>query len=142
MKKKMMCVAALLLCLTLAACGSTKAPETTAAPVETTAAPTEPETTVEKIIGTWVCLEDQRIVINGATAAGARVVINEDKTGEMRQGDQSAPFTWEYDEATRTIILYNALDETETETFVYLEVIDAISNDWNGLFARENAQNN
>ena len=46
------------------------------------------------------------------------------------------PFTWEYDEATRTIILYNAQDKTQTETFTYLEVIDSLSNDWSGLFAR------
>ena len=136
MKKKMMCVAALLLCFALAACGGTKAPETTAAPVETTAAPTEPETTVERIIGTWISLEDQRVVINGNTTAGTRVVIKEDKTGEIRQGDQSVPVTWEYDEATRTLILYNALDETKVEVLTYLEVIDALYNDWNGMMAR------
>ena len=91
---------------------------------------------MEKVIGTWISLEDQRVVINGNTAAGTRVVIKEDKTGEVRQGDQSVPVTWEYDEATRTLILYNALDETKVEVFTYLEVIDALYNDWNGMMAR------
>ena len=138
MKPFMICVLIFALSLALCACGATGTPAPTAAPVEqeTTAAPTEPETSVGKIVGTWVSLEDQRIVVNGDTSAGSRVVIRDDKTGELLRGEQSAPFTWVYDEATRTIILYNALDETQTETFVYLEVIDAISNDWNGMFAR------
>ena len=113
----------------MCACGGKETPETTAAP-------TEPETTVERIIGTWVCMDDQRVVVNGNTTAGTRVVIKEDKTGEIRQGDQSVPFTWEYDEATRTLILYNALDETKIEVLTYLEVIDALYNDWNGMMAR------
>lgn len=129
MKKFIIWMLIFLLSLSLCACGGKETPETTAAP-------TEPETGVEKVIGTWISLEDQRVVINGNTAAGTRVVIKEDKTGEMRRGDQSVPFAWEYDEATRTLILYNALDETKIEVLTYLEVIDALYNDWNGMMAR------
>ncbi|MBQ9843955.1 MAG: hypothetical protein IJO31_07355 [Oscillospiraceae bacterium] len=129
MKKFIIWMLIFLLSLSLCACGGKETPETTAAP-------TEPETTVERIIGTWISLEDQRVVINGNTTAGTRVVIKEDKTGEIRQGDQSVPVTWEYDEATRTLILYNALDKTKVEVLTYLEVIDALYNDWNGMMAR------
>ena len=129
MKKFIIWMLILLLSLSLCACGGKETPETTAAP-------TEPETSVEKVIGTWISLEDQRVVINGNTTAGTRVVIKEDKTGEIRQGDQSVPVTWEYDEATRTLILYDALDETKMEVLIYLEVIDALYNDWNGMMAR------
>ena len=62
------------------------------------------------------------------------MIICEDKTGIITSGEQSVALTWSYDAATRTVIMYSTEDPSEVETFVYLEVINSLSNDWYGLF--------
>ena len=126
MKKTISLLLALALCLSLCACGIGGSDTTD--PTVTTQAP--------PIIGTWECLTDQKVVINDETTAGTQLLIHEDKTAVFVSDDQSIDLVWEYDTATRTIILYASADPTEVETFVYLEVVDSLSNDWYGLFAR------
>ena len=122
MKKTLSLLLVLVLCLSLCACGSQNADTQ--------------ESTASAIIGTWVCISDQRIVINGDSGMGTQIVIEEDKTGTMLQGERTIAFTWEYDEATRKIILFNPDDETSVEIFTYLEAIDSLHNDWTGLLVR------
>ena len=124
MKKAISLLLALVLCLSLCACGGGNSED---ADLNETAK-------ALPIIGTWECLGDQKVVINGDTAAGTQLIIREDKTGIITSGEQSVALTWNYDAATRTVIMYSAEDPSEVETFVYLEVINSLSNDWYGLF--------
>jgi len=86
MRKVLSLFLALVMCLSMCACGSSTAAEHTASQKKTV-----------DIVGTWTASDgDSRVYI----------YLNEDYSGEMEAGGISLKYTWEYDESTRVVTIH------------------------------------
>lgn len=86
MRKVLSLFLALVMCLSLCACGSSTAAEHTASQKKTA-----------KVVGTWTASDgDSRVYI----------YLNEDYSGEMEAGGISLKYTWEYDESTQVVTIH------------------------------------
>lgn len=109
MKKVISLLLALVLCLSLCACGGGN--ETP----NTTEAPTEAKKIDLKIIGTWKTDPSYNDYV---------LVINDDNTGSLSVDGGTESLTWTYDEATCTLTLTKA--NSPDTTLMYVEENDTL----------------
>ena len=102
MKKVISLLLALVMCLSLCACGGNETP-------------TEAEKADLKIIGTWKTDPSYNDYV---------MVINDDNTGSLSVNGGTESLTWTYDEATCTLTLTKA--NSPDTTLIYVEENDTL----------------
>lgn len=79
------------------------------------------------------CSKDNSDVYIGKwTAKGDKIelVINEDKTGEIKNDNEAIKFTWFYDKNSSMMVIVPEKEDTNIQSFTYFEEIDTLYNPW------------